>query len=628
MNACCRLNTGMQADQAGQPTSLHGNALDPPSPLLVVSATRSDAEEFTTDTWLGRSLARAPLQGGKSLIRCANDQPLACTYNAAIDQASPDTLIAFCHDDVWLGDQPLAAELNEALQAFDLVGVAGNSRLEAGQSSWCCLPDSPAWDHDHLVGQIRHGDPHSSHRTVYGPTPACALLLDGVFLAARAGTLQRSGVRFDEQFDFHFYDLDICRSATAAGLRLGVWPLALIHASGGHPGSPGWLRCWERYKKKWGAPPPPERATYQTRRSNPDSASLPSMTTTRPRLEISTSRQLLAWLADHRLSIALTTYQIGKLFTLGLRPGGELAVFERSFNRCMGLCPTENGNGFHLSSLHQIWRFENSLALDESTDGFDRLYIPQLAVTTGDCDIHDMAVDVDGQLVFVNTLFSCLATTSNTHSFRPLWRPPFISRLAAEDRCHLNGLAMRDGHPAFATAVSTSDAADGWRERRRDGGVVIDVLSDEIVATGLSMPHSPRWYRERLWLCNSGTGEFGTVDLATGRFEPICFCAGYLRGLAFHGDYALLGTSLPRDNRTFTGLQLQEALEERNVEPRCGIQVVDLRSGDAVHWIRFEGLVTELYDVITLPGARNPSLIGVVSDEIRRLISIEDAPGT
>ena len=259
-----------------------------------------------------------------------------------------------------------------------------------------------------------------------------------------------------------------------------------------------------------------------------------------PNLEITTSRQFLAWLTEQRLSLALTTYQIGKLFSLGLKANGELAVFERTFNRCMGLCPTADGNGFWMSSLHQLWRFENMLAPGQMQDGFDRLYVPQVGFTTGDCDIHDMAVNAEGRLVFTNTLFSCLATTSDTHSFRSLWRPPFISRLAAEDRCHLNGLAMRDGQPAFMTAVSASDAADGWRERRRDGGVVIDVQANEIVATGLSMPHSPRWYHDRLWLCNSGTGEFGFINLESGVFEPLTFCAGYLRGVAFHGDYALL----------------------------------------------------------------------------------------
>jgi uncharacterized protein (TIGR03032 family) len=114
------------------------------------------------------------------------------------------------------------------------------------------------------------------------------------------------------------------------------------------------------------------------------------------------------------------------------------------------------------------------------------------------------------------------------------------------------------------------------------------------------------------------------VDLATGRFEPLTFCAGYLRGVTFHGDYALLGTSKARHNKTFSGLPLDEALAKRNVEARCGIQVVDLRTGDAVHWIRMEGMVEEIYDVITLPNARNPALIGFVSDEIRRLISLEE----
>ncbi len=162
-----------------------------------------------------------------------------------------------------------------------------------------------------------------------------------------------------------------------------------------------------------------------------------------PSLEITASRQMLAWMAEQNLSIALTTYQIGKLFLLGLKNKSELSVFERTFNRCMGLCPTENG--FFLSSLHQVWRFENTFKRGEQQNGHDRLYVPQVGYTTGDIDIHDMAVDAEGQLIFVNTLFGCLATLSEKYSFKPLWKPSFISKLAAEDRCHLNGLAMRTG---------------------------------------------------------------------------------------------------------------------------------------------------------------------------------------
>lgn len=341
----------------------------------------------------------------------------------------------------------------------------------------------------------------------------------------------------------------------------------------------------------------------------------------KPTLEISTSRQMLSWLAEQRLSIALTTYQIGKLYFIGLKPDNGLSVFERSFNRCMGLCATSNG--LYMSSLYQVWRFENVFEPGQQQDGFDRLYVPQMGYTTGDLDIHDMAVDRDGHLVFVNTLFGCLATLSETHSFKPLWQPPFISKLAAEDRCHLNGLAMKDGQPAYVTAVSQSDVADGWREHRMSGGIVIDVTSNDIVCTGLSMPHSPRWYNDKLWLLNSGTGDFGYVDLATGRFESVCFCPGYMRGLSFHGHFALVGLSKPRHNKTFSGLALDDHLKSRNAEARCGVQIIDLRTGDIVHWLRMEGVVNELYDVITLPQIRRPMALGFKTDEIRRVLSIE-----
>ena len=342
---------------------------------------------------------------------------------------------------------------------------------------------------------------------------------------------------------------------------------------------------------------------------------------TTPTLEINTSRQFLSWLAEHRLSIAFTTYQIGKVYFIGLKPDNTLSVFERSFNRCMGLCTT--ANGLYMSSLFQIWRFENVFETGQQSDGFDRLYVPQVGYTTGDLDIHDMAVDSNGRLIFVNTLFGCLATLSETHSFKPFWQPFFLSKLAAEDRCHLNGLAMKDGQPAYVTAVSQTDIADGWREHRMHGGIVIDVARNEIVCSGLSMPHSPRWHQGKLWVLNSGTGDFGYVDLNTGRFESICFCPGYMRGLSFHGDFALVGLSKPRENKTFSGLALDDHLKSKQVEARCGIQVIDLRTGDIVHWLRMEGIVNELYDVVSLPKTRRPMALGFKTDEIRRMLSIE-----
>jgi len=339
-----------------------------------------------------------------------------------------------------------------------------------------------------------------------------------------------------------------------------------------------------------------------------------------PQLELTPSRQFPDWLAEHRLSLAFTTYQAGKLFFIGSRPDGRLSVFERTFERCMGLCAA--GDTLWMSTLYQLWRFDNALAPGQTHEGYDRLFVPQMAYTTGDLDIHDIAVDAAGRPVFVNTLFGCLAVPSVSHSFSPVWQPPFITRLAAEDRCHLNGLAMEDGRPRYVTAVSRSDVADGWRDRRQDGGCVVDVATNEVIASGLSMPHSPRVRDGRLWLLNSGAGYFGAVDRASGAFEPLAFCPGYLRGLCFVGNFAVVGLSRPRGGSTFSGLALDDNLAKADSEPRCGLMVIDLATGDIVHWLRIAGVVEELYDVVALPGALRPMALGFRSDEIRRTISI------
>jgi uncharacterized protein (TIGR03032 family) len=347
----------------------------------------------------------------------------------------------------------------------------------------------------------------------------------------------------------------------------------------------------------------------------------------KPSLEIEASRQFTAWLYEQNLSLSFTTYQAGKLFFIGLQPNGRLSVFERTFERCMGLYA--NDTSLYMSSLYQLWRFENIIQPGQNHQDYDAVYLPQMSYVTGDLDIHDVAlsqieekVQNPQKLVFVNTLFSCLATVSETHSFVPLWQPSFISKLAAEDRCHLNGLAMQAGKPKYVTAVSQSDVSEGWREHRRNGGCVIDVESNEIILRDLSMPHSPRWYQNKLWLLNSGTGEFGFADIERGVFEPVTFCPGYLRGCTFYGNFAVVGISQPRHNKTFSGLLLDEKLQQKNVEPRCGLLVIDLRSGDLVHSLRLQGVVSELYDVVALPGVRRPMAIGFRSDEIRRMVTV------
>ena len=345
------------------------------------------------------------------------------------------------------------------------------------------------------------------------------------------------------------------------------------------------------------------------------------LNTNQKTIEFSASRQFISWLDEKNISLVFTTYQAGKVFFIGLQQGSEVSVFERTFNRCMGL--SASPQTIYMSSSYQIWRFENVLEPGESYQGYDRVYVPQVGYTTGDVDTHDVCVDKNGEPVFVNTLFSCLARPSEQYSFVPVWKPSFISKLAAEDRCHLNGLAMQDGEPKYVTCISSTDVHEGWREHRNDGGVVVDVATDEIICNGLSMPHSPRIYKGKLWLLNSGAGEFGYIDIEAGRFEPVTFCPGYLRGLSFIDDYAIVGLSRPRENKIFAGLDLDGRLKEKNISARSAIQIIDLKRGDVVHELRIEGLIEELYDVCALPGVKRPMAIGFMTDEISHMISIK-----
>jgi uncharacterized protein (TIGR03032 family) len=346
---------------------------------------------------------------------------------------------------------------------------------------------------------------------------------------------------------------------------------------------------------------------------------------TRLKVDKSCSRGLAGWLAANGVSLAISSYQSGRLYLVGSDRQGRVSFFERIFERAMGV--VGNAQRLYLGGLYQLWRFENVLRPNEVIhQQFDKCFVPRNAQTIGDLDIHELGIRADGKVVFVNTKYSCLAELSPTHSFNAIWKPPFISKLAPEDRCHLNGLAMVDGEPRYVTAVCRSDAVDGWRDRRHDGGVVIDVTTDEIVCEGLSMPHSPRWANGRLWVLDAGSGTLGHVDFATKRLVPLAFFPGFLRGLSIIGNVAAVGLSKPRNQR-FEGLALDEALRQRDAEPWCGVQIVSLTTGDVLHWIRFEGDISEVFDLAFLPGVRHPMMVGLRTPEIRELITFEAALG-
>ncbi|MGE0503561.1 MAG: TIGR03032 family protein [Rhizobiaceae bacterium] len=343
-----------------------------------------------------------------------------------------------------------------------------------------------------------------------------------------------------------------------------------------------------------------------------------------PAATYSMSAGLPGFLGANGIALAVSSYQSGKFYLLGQNADGGLLVHERFFRKAMGIAVPEPGT-IILATLFQLITFRDVLEPGQRINGLhDACYVPREMHVTGELDTHDVGRLADGRTLFVNTGYNCLATPSPRHSFTPVWKPPFISAIVKEDRCHLNGLAMEEGAPRYVTAVSRSDTIDGWRDRRADGGVVIDVASDAIVAGGLSMPHSPRLHRGRLWLLNSGTGELGWVEpgatQAQGRFHAIAFCPGFLRGLGFCGRYAFVGLSKPRHQR-FEGLALDQRLADSDSEPWCGVQVIDLDTGACVQWFRIDGVVTELYDVAVVPGAVRPMALGFASGEIMGFVT-------
>jgi uncharacterized protein (TIGR03032 family) len=307
-------------------------------------------------------------------------------------------------------------------------------------------------------------------------------------------------------------------------------------------------------------------------------------------------------------SLLVTTYQAGKL-VLVRDEGDHLNTHYRAFQSPMGLALADGGSKLALGTTLQVWEFRDVPSVArrlEPAGTYDACFLPRRSHVTGNVLIHEMAYGTGGQLWFVNTRFSCLATLDPEASFTPRWRPPFVTELEPSDRCHLNGLGMVDGQPKYVTALGETNALAGWRANKAKGGVLMDVDSGAILCRGLSMPHSPRWHGGRLWVCESGSGTLGTVDLKTGRYEAVAAVPGFTRGMDLVGDLAFVGLSQVRESAIFSGIPITERLapEERT----CGVCVVDLRRGETVALLKFTSGVQEVFAVVLLP-RRFPDLI-------------------
>jgi uncharacterized protein (TIGR03032 family) len=308
-------------------------------------------------------------------------------------------------------------------------------------------------------------------------------------------------------------------------------------------------------------------------------------------------------LAGAASSLLISTYQTGRLVCARVRDGGLNTHF-REYDKPMGIAVAPGRVA--LGTRSEVWDLRDMPQAAPKLDppgSHDACYLPRNRHVTGDIAVHDLAF-AGGELWLAATAFSCLATLDANHSFVPRWAPSFITLLAPEDRCHLNGLAVVDDRVAYVTALGRSDGPGGWRAGKASGGVVIDVASSEVILGGLSMPHSPRWHAGRLWLLESGTGSICVADLDAGSVQVVAELPGFTRGLAFLGDVAVVGLSQIRESSTFGELPLTRRLKER----QCGVWMVNLRSGAVIGFLRFDDLVQEIFDVAVLAGARFPEI--------------------
>ena len=324
----------------------------------------------------------------------------------------------------------------------------------------------------------------------------------------------------------------------------------------------------------------------------------------KPKLASEHTSNFSAILKELNISLVVSTYQAGQLVLLR-EEEGTLNTHFVSINKPMGVY-ADNKRIF-VGARQEVMEYKNMPSVSAKMDPpnvHDACYLIKNRHYTGDIDIHEMEY-VNDKLWFINTRFSALCSYDQDSSFIPEWIPPFITKLAAEDRCHLNGLCIINDKPKYVTALGKTDTKGGWRTNKRNGGILIDVESNEIVMEGLSMPHSPRWYRDKLWILNSGEGFLTTLDLKTKKLTNIVELPGFARGISFVGPLAFIGLSKVRETAVFSDFPLVERLEER----QSGVWVVNIETKVVIGFLRFTEDVEEIFSVAAISNTSFPAIL-------------------
>ncbi|PCJ67477.1 MAG: TIGR03032 family protein [Bacteroidetes bacterium] len=323
-------------------------------------------------------------------------------------------------------------------------------------------------------------------------------------------------------------------------------------------------------------------------------------------------------------SIAISTYQAGKLIFISPQDDSSLVQLPRTFSKPMGIALDENGEKLALATKDEILIFANSKNLathyPKSPNKYDGLYLPRVTYHTGPLDIHDLSFGKDQRLFAVNTLFSSVVEIDDQYNFKPYWTPPFIDEMVSEDRCHLNGMALQNGLPKYITAFNQGNKAGSWRENITTTGVLMDVESNETILDGLGMPHSPRIFNDEIYVLLSAKGELIKVNKESGTYDVVTKVEGFVRGMDLYKDYLFIGLSkLRKNSSTFAKLDFVDQAQE------AGILVIHLPTGSTVGKITYLTSLDEIYDIQLIPNKIRPNILNTLKPDYKgSLMTPED----
>jgi uncharacterized protein (TIGR03032 family) len=344
------------------------------------------------------------------------------------------------------------------------------------------------------------------------------------------------------------------------------------------------------------------------------------MTTELPPFACSYSPGFSKLLHELNSSLAISTYQAGKLIFISPKNEQELVQLPRSFDKPMGLA-------FHqgrlaVASRNGVYLYSDSPGAaanyPKRPNTYDSLYIPRAVYFTGELDIHDIEYTSKG-LLAVNTRFSCVSLINGDQSFREIWRPSFIKDLRPEDACHLNGMVLENEELSYLTALGETSEARGWRPKKAQGGILINARTQELILKNLPMPHSPRLYKEGLFMLLSATGELAKVDIVAGTYQVLQQFTGFVRGMDRIGDFLFIGLSkLRTTSASFGDLPIAKH------SPYCGVVAYHLPTGKLVGHLKYETSVEEIFDVRILSGSRRPGILSIEKNEHEGVITVPE----